>query len=224
MVGIAHLIRREDSDVTTSKHREPDPVSAERLKAFTDAVVAIAMTLLILPLMDSIGDADSDGWLTLDWLAGESPQLFSFVLSFLLIADFWIMHHRLFDRVERVTVPLLWLTVAWMFTIVWLPVATALLGQLEVDAAQKVLYIGSLLVTSLVLLATRVYIRRHPGLHSTSADRLSTGMRGSIVSSSLFALALVLAVAVPSIGYWAMLLLLLTRPISRLTDRWGARG
>ena len=74
--------------------------SAERLKAFTDAVVAIAMTLLILPLMDSVTDADETS--TAAWLAQEWPSLLTFMLSFVLIANFWLTHHRMFARVERV--------------------------------------------------------------------------------------------------------------------------
>lgn len=199
-------------------------MSADRLKAFTDAVVAIAMTLLILPLMDSIGDAQSDNASTADWLAGEAPQLFSFVLSFVLIANFWIAHHRLFARVERVTSVLLWLTVAWMFTIVWLPVATAVLGQLETDTSQKLVYIGSLLVASGVLLINRLYIRSHPELHEIPEDLLRAGMAVSIVMTALFALALVVAIVVPVIGYWAMFLLLLTAPVARLISRRAAPG
>jgi uncharacterized membrane protein len=177
------------------------------------------MTLLILPLLESIGDAAGEGLDAGAWLAGEWPQLFSFVLSFVLIADFWISHHRLFERVERVTVALLWLTIAWMLTIVWLPVATALLGQMEPDTVQKVLYIGSLLATSLLLLAARVYIRRHPQLHSIPQDRLRAGMTASIVSSALFAAALVVAIVFPLIGYWAMFLLVLTGPVTRAFTR-----
>lgn len=196
-------------------------MSAERLKAFTDGVVAIAITLLILPLMESIGDAVGEDLNAGAWLIAEWPQLFSFVLSFVLIADFWISHHRLFERVERVTSGLLWLTIAWMLTIVWLPVATALLGQMDPDAIQKVLYIGSLLLTSLILLATRVYIRRHPELHSIPEGRLSSGMTASVVTSALFAAALVVAIVLPAIGYWAMFLLMLTAPITRVVTRRG---
>ena len=104
---------------------------AERLKAFADAVVAIAMTLLILPLMESVGDAAADHLSSLEWLNANTGQLFSFALSFVLIANFWLTHHRLFAGIHRVTNGLLWLTIAWMFTIVWLPIPTALVGQLD---------------------------------------------------------------------------------------------
>ncbi len=120
------------------------------MKAFADAVVAIAMTLLILPLMESVGEAAADHLKSFEWLNENRGQLFSFALSFVLIANFWVTHHRLFAGVHRVTNGLLWLTIAWMFTIVWLPIPTALVGQLDEDAGQQILYVGTLAVTSLV--------------------------------------------------------------------------
>lgn len=199
--------------VETSRDQR-QPLTAERLKSFTDAVVAIAMTLLILPLMESLGDAADEGLLAGTWLSGEWPQLFSFALSFVLTAIFWIIHHRLFDRVQHVTIALLWLSLAWMLTIVWLPVATGLVGQLAIDPVQKVVYIGTLLATSLILLAMRIYMRRHSELHAIPDDRQREGMIGAVTMSALFAAALVLAVAVPAIGYLALFLVLLTVPLT----------
>src|SRR3954453_5221535 len=121
-----------------SPRRDAPALPAERLKAFADAVVAIAMTLLILPLTESVGEAAAEQASTWEWLNDNAAQLFSFALSFVLIATFWMTHHRLFAGVHRVTSGLLWLTIAWMFTIVWLPIPTALVGQLETDAGQEI--------------------------------------------------------------------------------------
>lgn len=191
-------------------------LSAERLKAFTDAVVAIAMTLLILPLMESVSDLAREGVTAAEWLNDESTQLLTFALSFVLIANFWMSHHRLFDRVERVTGALVWLTVAWMFTIVWLPVATAIVGQMDTDATQTVLYIGTLLVTSVVLMVTRLYVMRHPELHEIESIRLRHGLAADVITAVLFALALATSLLAPAVGYYAMFLLLLTWPLHRL--------
>ena len=69
---------------------------AERTKAFIDAAVAIALTLLILPLMESVGEVAGEGEDALTWLQDHRGQLVSFVLSFVLIALFWLIHHHLF--------------------------------------------------------------------------------------------------------------------------------
>jgi len=194
---------------------------AERLKAFCDAVVAIAMTLLILPLMESVGDAAADHLTSFEWLTQpqNTGQLFSFVLSFVLIANFWLTHHRLFAGIHRVTNGLLWLTIAWMFTIVWLPIPTALLGQLETDAGQEILYIGTLALTSLVMFLSRLYVLRHPSLHDIPESRLRSGLTADLVTLALFLLALAVALVFKDVGYWAMFLLLLVAPVHRLITR-----
>ena len=201
-------------------------LSAERLKAFIDAVVAIAMTLLILPLMESVIALGHEGKGVQEYLAEDGMQLFSFALSFLLIATFWMTHHRIFDRVESTTNAMVWTQVAWMFTIVWLPVPTAMLGSMDTSTVQKLLYIGSLLLTSLLLLVTRLYLRAHPQLHSIPPQALGRGIRVEIVLCTLFAVALNVAILVPEIGYFAMFLMLLSAPTQLLLDRRrrGTRG
>lgn len=191
--------------------------SAERAKTFIDAVVAIAMTLLILPLMESVNEAASqheDAW---TWVLGHTGQLFAFVLSFGLIAMFWINHHRMFSRVERVTVPLLWITMAWLLSIVWLPVVTSMVGQMASgDPVLISMYIGSMILTSALGLFTRLYLRSHPATHLIAPDRLLAGIAAEIATIVLFAAALVLALLVKEISYYALFLMFLTGPVQRL--------
>lgn len=193
--------------------------SADRAKAFTDAVVAIAMTLLILPLLDTISDSSSNGESTGDWLAGNAEAILLFVLSFVIIANFWMSHHRLFDRVELVSDGLLWISIAWMLTIVWLPVATALTGQLVSDGVQRGVYIGSMALTSALLFLARDYLRRHPDLHRIPPHALARGLSADIVTTAMFLVCLAVAVAFPRIGYYALLLMLLVRPIHVVATR-----
>src|SRR4051794_20768994 len=70
--------------------------NADRLKFFTDAVVAIAMTLLILPLLESVSEAGAKGLGTADYLHEHSGLLLAFLLSFVIIATFWVSHERLY--------------------------------------------------------------------------------------------------------------------------------
>lgn len=208
----------------TSVAASDGPVSASRLKAFVDAVVAIAMTLLILPLLDSIGDAATTGLSTGEWLREDGSSLFAFVLSFAVIASFWVNHHQLFARVERVTSGLLWITILWMLTIVWLPVATALVGQLEADPLQKAVYIGTMVLSSAIAMLTRGYLRSHAELHTFSVSHMRREFAADAVSPVLFALCLFVALMLPAVGYWAMLLMVGVGPGERLAKRWSDRG
>ncbi|MFS0734433.1 TMEM175 family protein [Microbacterium sp. 1P10UB] len=193
--------------------------SAERLKAFTDAVVAIAMTLLILPLLESVSDAGSENLTTLEWLHEEFSPIIMFVLSFVIIANFWMTHHRVFSKVERVTEALVWITMVWALTIVWLPVATAVIGQMKTDDLQRVLYIGSMALTAVLQVCTRLYLRANPRLHEISDDQLRSGILADIITTALFLVSLGVAVLVPNIGYAALFLMVLVGPIHSLSVR-----
>lgn len=195
------------------------PFRTERFTAFVDAVVAIAMTLLILPLMESVSEAASGHISTAEFLHEHSGQLLSFGLSFLLIATFWMGHHRQYRDVEFVTGPLLWINVAWMATIVWLPVPTAMIGQMDTDPLQAVVYIGTLIMTQVTTLAGWLYLARHPELGTVSNETVRRGAIGDIAAIVLFAAALAIAVASSPNGYAGLFLLLLSDPMSRLLNR-----
>ncbi|MEJ1089413.1 TMEM175 family protein [Microbacterium sp. Mu-80] len=198
---------------------EQTTFAPERLRAFVDAVVAIAMTLLILPLLESVSEAAREGTDTGDFLVEHSGQLVSFALSFVLIAVFWMEHHRQYEAVQRVTPALLWLNVAWMLTIVWLPVPTAMLGQMDTDPLQAVIYIGTLILTQVATLAGKLYLQRHPQLHAMSDDLLRRGAVGDVAAIILFSVALPIAAWVHDVGYYALLLVALTGPLERMLLR-----
>jgi uncharacterized membrane protein len=191
----------------------------ERFKAFADAVVAIAMTLLILPLLESVSDAGRQGLDTAEFLRENGGQLFSFALSFLLIAKFWLEHHRQYTEVSAITPSLLWINIGWMATIVWLPVPTAMLGQMKGDSLQAILYIGTLILTQVGSIAARIYLLRHPDLTSTTPTRMRKGIAGDMASIILFLIAMIIAGVLGDRGYYGLLLLLLSGVLSNLVYR-----
>src|SRR5439155_416992 len=90
--------------------------SAERLVTFTDAVVAIAITLLALPLTDIGSDLMNKGLGA--FLDAKYPEILGFVISFFVIARLWWAHHRIFEHVVRWDGTLIYLTTFWLFTVV----------------------------------------------------------------------------------------------------------
>lgn len=111
---------------------EPSEVSAaaaERLTFFSDAVVAIAITLLALELPVPEGLSIEELWHSLvhDWF-----EFAAFVLSFFVIAQQWIGHHRLFKFVTGSDRTLVVLNFFWLFAIVLTPFATRLLSPEQV--------------------------------------------------------------------------------------------
>lgn len=186
---------------------------------FADAVVAIAITLLVLPLVDLVpkGDGTSVG----DLLSDHAGELGAFALSFVVIARLWRVHHRIFERVGGYDTRLVSLTMAWLITVVFLPFPTELLGA-QYDDGVSALYIGTLLASSLALGATDAWVTAHPELELEEARGLVAD-EPRWTGTILIAAALAVAVAVPSAGMWPLLLLFLTRPIDALRRRGTAR-
>lgn len=178
------------------------------------------MTLLILPLMESVSEAAGSGDDALTWIIEHQSQLVSFAII-AIIAMFWMNHQRMLEDVRRVTTVLLWLLVPWMLTIVWLPVATALSGRMEDrDPVAKLVYIGSMILTSLLSLGIRLYLHRHPQLHEASSADLRLGIAADVSVAALFALALVLTLLFPVLGYYSLLVMIASGGVQALLNRW----
>lgn len=123
---------------------------AERRIAFTDAVVAIAMTLLILPLMDSVVDAVDLG--KFEWFQENRKLLSSFLISFLVIGTFWRQHDILFAYVGAITYTLGILNQLWMVMIVLMPVSTSISNKLpDSNITQHFVYIGNMLLARVIV-------------------------------------------------------------------------
>lgn len=133
----------------------------------TDAVVAIAMTLLVLPLVDVAGDFDtaSPGL----WWQRYASLAVSFVVSFLVIFAFWsalgIAQRRL-EEGDRHIPGVTLLTMLWLLVIVFLPFPTAVVGH-RLDTTSVPFYVGTMLVASsltsgIVTLAARAHPNGDP--------------------------------------------------------------
>ena len=127
----------------------------ERLVFFSDAVMAIAITLLVVDLSipaasEDVGDALLDRW----------PQFLSFVLSFFVIGIFWMAHHRIFRYVARIDPRLLWINLLFLMCVAFLPFPTAVLGDHDNRQASVIFYACSVGVTGAVLALLWQYVIR----------------------------------------------------------------
>jgi TMEM175 potassium channel family protein len=119
----------------------------DRVEFFSDAVFAIAMTLLVVTLVVPVATKPEE----LSHALGElSDQLFAFALSFVVIGQFWIAHHRLFRLIRSYDLALLWLNLLHLLGICFLPFPTELLGRYFGSHVAGFLYGGTLTATSLV--------------------------------------------------------------------------
>ncbi|MFD0593421.1 TMEM175 family protein [Catellatospora coxensis] len=104
--------------------------SLARLTAYTDGVVAIALTLLVLPLVDTARDAQTES--VRDLVREHAGDFAAFVMSFAVVSLFWMVHRRVFDNLVDVGEGIMLLNSMWLLGVVFLPVPTAVLTY-EVD-------------------------------------------------------------------------------------------
>ncbi|TLS44408.1 DUF1211 domain-containing protein [Streptomyces montanus] len=109
----------------------------ERLVFFSDAVVAIALTLLALELPVPHGTSDAEVWRV---FREQVPDYAMFLLSFAVIAALWACHKWLFGRIGGFSPRLLWLNFAWLLGIALVPFATKVLMEDSAYQISAVLY------------------------------------------------------------------------------------
>ena len=180
----------------------------DRLVNFSDAVVAIAITILVLPLVDeasSIGHGDVD-----QFLSGIGAQVYVFVLSFAVIAYYWFLHHTFFEQLQQVDRRIMLLNTLWLFGIVFIPFPTALIVDSNGPAGwATTIYIGTMLFLAIVQLAMKIYVNKHKDLLAPGTDYIR-GFIGSQIIVVLLVVAIVIATVFSDIGLWALMLLWLT--------------
>lgn len=179
--------------------------SVDRIVAFSDGVVAIAITLLVLPLteIDRAHDA------TLANVVGDNQAaLFSFALSFVVIANYWTVHHAIFRPVRRHNSRLIQLNMLWLALIVFLPFPTALIAD-GLEGGFATLYIGALLAISVMNMIITNYLAHHPELSDSQATiENRQQVTASVFSVGALIVAVIASLFSPTVGIWALLLLL----------------
>jgi uncharacterized membrane protein len=192
-------------------------LETERLVAFTDASVAIAMTLLILPLMDASSDAEDIS--VAEFFTEHRDKIGSFVLSFWIVGILWAPHDMLFRHVRAHTVTLRGLNFLWLFCVVCIPVATNIAKFASPsDLLAYVTYIGTMLlariISGIMLLVVMKDARtwKHPQRGPKQIDLVKAGD-----DVLLFVTALIIGVTAET--YLGLLILMSSNIMVRVATR-----
>jgi uncharacterized membrane protein len=193
----------------TARARERD---LDRLLTFVDAVVAIAITLLVLPLVELTADFTENESVA-HLLHRHQPELWSFLLSFAVIARLWFAQHHAVRPLVASHDHVSALLVLWMLTIAFLPFPTALVAKAGHEPATKVLYIGTMALSTVAIGLVSLVMRRNPQI--IDGDEKPDAVPG-VLTGLLLLLALVITLAIPATSYFPLLLLFLDTPVRQL--------
>ncbi len=111
------------------KDAREDQLGLERIVFFSDAVMAIAITLLAIDLRVPEVDPGLASQQLAARLSSIGPHLMTFIISFIVIGIYWISHHRYFGYIRRYDTRLILLNFLFLFFIVCMPFVASLLGQ-----------------------------------------------------------------------------------------------
>ena len=157
----------------------------DRLAAFSDGVIAIIITIMVLELKVPHG-AD---WAT---LRGVAPNFVAYVLSFVYLAIYWNNHHHMLHTVTRVDGLILWANSHLLFWLSLVPAATGWMGENFLAPLPTAVYGISLLMPAIAYNLLQRTIVHQQGEHSVLANALGRDVKGKI-SPLLYAAAVALA-------------------------------
>ncbi|MDI1353312.1 MAG: TMEM175 family protein [bacterium] len=161
-----------------------------RMEAFSDGVIAIIITIMVLELKTPLGSSFSA-------LGHLIPVFVSYILSFIYIGIYWNNHHHLVTTIEKVSGGILWANLHLLFWLSLVPFVTAWMGQNQFASETLALYGFVMLMAAVSYFILQSLILKQHGPNSALAKALGSDLKGKV---SL----LLYLIAIPSafISHW----------------------
>lgn len=149
-------------------------MNSTRLEAFSDAVIAILMTIMVLELKIPHGT-------DLESLAPTLPVFLTYVLSFIYLAIYWNNHHHMFQATKSVNGKVLWANMHLLFWLSLVPFATGWMGENHFEPLPTAAYGAVLLCAGIAytILQTTI-VRHHHGENALLASAIGNDFKGKI--------------------------------------------
>jgi uncharacterized membrane protein len=168
-------------------------MTSNRLEAFSDGVIAILITIMVLELTVPHGTHLGD-------LLREWPVFISYVLSFAYLAIYWVNHHHMLYVTERVDGTILWANMLLLFTLSLVPFATAWMGETGFAETPTAVYGVALLAAAVSYFVLQWAIIRSQGEGSVLRAAIGRDFKGK-GSLVMYAIAIPSALLQPWVAY-----------------------
>ena len=168
--------------------------SADRLAAFSDAVIAVIITVMVLELR--VPEEATFAALLPLW-----PTAISYAVSYLFIAIIWLNHHHLLRFVGHPTPALLWVNFAHLFGISLVPFATAWVAATHLAAVPVAAYAAVFVGVNIAFLVFERLALKQAGRRDIPERTRRLARRRSILTLSIFAGAILVAAFAPRVGF-----------------------
>ena len=163
-----------------------------RLEAFSDGVLAIILTIMVLELKTPT-EADIASLLEL------GPKFFSYILSFIYIGIYWNNHHHMFSTADKINGKILWTNTHLLFWLSLIPFATSWMGETKFSNISAVLYGFVLLMCSIAYHIVQSSIIHLQGENSKLKKAVGKDKKG-MISPLLYILGIIFGIFAPVIS------------------------
>jgi len=190
-------------------------INEDRVVSFSDAVFAFAITLLVLKLdLPSVSRELAPTQL-FDALVDLWPQYVSNIISFVIIGNYWILHHRLLNLVKRFDMPFIWLNLFLLMGISFIPFPTDLLGEYGNTQVAVAFYYLTLTAVGIIQFATWFYASYKHKLVSKDLSKAHINLYTirSIIPPVVFAYSVLLSFFDLTLAMYSWMLVLLIVPL-----------
>lgn len=204
--------------------RQGENLDFGRVVFFTDAVFAIAMTLLVVEVgvPEAAGDATDDPGALLDLLQDKVPLVMAFFIGCFVIGSYWVAHHRFVSRLAAVDRGFLSLTVVYLAFVALLPFPTGVLGEFGSNPVSVVAFAANMIAVSAMEAVLFRHARRRRLLREEwPEDVYRWAMLASLSPLAMFVLSVPVAFVSAQL---AVVLWFLAIPLGRLLDRRRPAG
>ena len=196
--------------------------SPHRIEALTDGIFAVAMTLLVIELKFPEHAEIHTAADLAQAMANLSPKFYSWIISFMVLALFWIAHHRIFNHVRHVNGRLVGLNIFQLAFVSLMPFCAVLIGEHGGALLSQIFYSSNMVLLAIFSLALSRYVYRHPELASQPMSR--GAYRGAQIRNLTLIAISCIAVGVgfftvPVIGNIAYALMAIVMPLSRRFEK-----
>lgn len=192
-------------------------VPTGRIEALVDGIFAIAMTILVLTLVVPDVAGPLSNAVVENALHGILPGFYTLVMSFLLLALFWTLQHRIFHRIKQVDTTMLWINLVWLLFIVLVPFFASLTAKYPQFPISHVLSNLNMFGIAIFLYLNWYYASKRELIHEKVDNKEITSIRGDILIFIVIALtAIALSFVVPS---WSGLVYILIFPLEFIAHK-----
>ena len=167
-------------------------MNKSRLEAFSDGVIAIIITIMVL----GMSIPEGANWVSLKPVL---PVFLTYVLSFIMVGIYWNNHHHLFQAVQKINGKILWANLSLLFWLSLVPFATGWMGNNHFQQVPVALYGFILFMASLAYAVLVYFITHEKNTNRKVADAIRSDRKGK-ASAALYVLGIILSFYYPIIS------------------------